>query len=190
MYSPSAPPHKVLHTRSESPPYPIWYTYGMEKETGKKIVLWVAVAIVVGIAAGYSLGTTVGYATGRSAADTQLSGIVNSVFPKPPSEIHQIAGTVKAIVGATLTLEVNDPSDYLPHVDGTPQKKMARYASLMGSTKIVLIDSTKTDAQGNPLTSTLAPSDLKVGDNVMVKSDQNIAATPRFDVTNVQLVKY
>lgn len=156
----------------------------------RKLVTWVAATLVIGAVAGYYFGTTIGFATGRSAANAQLTGIVNSVFPKPPAEIRQIAGTITGVAGATLTLEVNDPSDYLPHVDGTPQKKLTKYAQLTNATKIIQIDSTKVDANGNPQTTTLAPSDLKTGESVMVMSDQNIAAASTFDVTQIEMVKY
>lgn len=159
-------------------------------ENKKSFVLWIVVSLIVGGAAGYYLGNTVGFSTGKTSADKQLSGIVGLVFPKPPQEIHSAAGTITAISGATLTLEVNDPEDYLPHTDGTPQKKVTKYASLTGTTKIVLVDTTKTDATGNSETTQLSPSDLKVGDNVMVQSDQNIRTESNFDVVQVQMVKY
>jgi len=161
---------------------------GMENK--KLLVLWIVVALVVGCVGGYYLGNTIGFSNGKEAANTQLSGIVGLVFPKPAEEIHSVAGTITAISGATLTLEVNDPEDYLPHVDGTSQKTMMRYASLTGSAKIILVDSTKVDANGNTPTTELQPSDLKVGDNVMVQSNQNIRTESNFDVVQVQMVKY
>lgn len=152
--------------------------------------MWIVVAVIVGGAAGFYLGNTVGFSNGKNAADSQLSGIVNLVFPKPPQEIHSIAGTISSIAGATLTLNVNDPEDYLPHIDGTAQKKMTRYAIVTPSTKISLVDSTKIDENGNPAITALSESDLKVGDNIMVQSSQNIRTESKFNASEIEIVKY
>jgi len=164
----------------------ICYNICMKKES---IIYIATVVFIVGAGVGYYLGNAVGFSNGKTAADMQLSGIVNLVFPKPPQEIHSIAGAIKGISGATLTLEVNDPEDYLPHVDEVRQKKITRYASLMGTTKILSIDFTKIDSKGNPRTIELKPSDLKIGYNVMVQSGQNIRTESKFDVIQIEIVK-
>lgn len=151
--------------------------------------MWVVGVGVVALVVGYYAGSTIGFSTGKEAADTQLSHIVSMVFPKPPQEIHSVAATIRAVSGATLTIEMNDPEDYLPHADGTAQKTVAKYASLTGSTTITLIDPSKIDEKGMVSTTTLQPSDLKVGDNVMLQSNQNIRTESSFDVTQVQVTR-
>lgn len=157
------------------------------------LILIVAVLVIAIVAVGVWVGFTLGKkkAVSENKGEVEkLTGIVDLVFPPPSETISTLTGTIKAMYGATIHFEVNDPDDYLPHTDGSPQKKQVRFASLTGATKILLIDSTQIDKDGNPKITELKQSDLKAGDVITVRSEQNIKSAEKFDVTQIELVKY
>lgn len=158
------------------------------------VILFIAIiAAAVGVL-GFYFGKQQGTKEGKQEVQTKvvekLQSLVELAFPKPPDDIRSFSGTIKGIYGATINLEISDPDDYLPHTDGSPRAKEIRFASLFSSTKIYLIDTTKLDAQGNPQRTELKLSDLKIGDAVTVRSNQNIRNAKKFDVTKIELVKY
>lgn len=153
-------------------------------------VLLIILIAVTAVAFGFYLGQKKGTTTGAIETETKLQPLVDLAFPKPPDDIRNFSGMIKGIYGATINLEINSPEDYLPHVDGTPRKKETRFASLTSKTKIVLIDSAKLDAQGNPKITDLKLADLKAGDTITVRSEQNIKDAKKFDVTKIEMVRY
>ena len=78
---------------------------------------------------------------------------------------------------------MNDLSDYLPHLDGSPRKTQTRFATVTPATKINSVDGKTGKA------ATITFQDLKVGDAITVISDQNIRNLDRFDVMEVRIVK-
>lgn len=157
------------------------------------LILMVTVLVIVIVA----VGVWVGFKFGKKESISQdkeqiekLAGLVDLVFPPPSETLTSLTGTIKAMYGATIHFEVNDPEDYLPHTDGSQPKKQLRFASLTGATKILLIDSTQIDKDGNPKITELKQSDLKDGDVITVRSEQNIKSAEKFDVTQIELVKY
>lgn len=150
------------------------------------LILIVIIVVLAAIWVGYEIGSK----QGKEQADTQLSKIVEQVYPKPPEKINNLAGTIKTIYGATIDLEVTDPNDYLPHADGSKQDTNIRYASVTPDTKILLIDATQIDSQGNPKITEIKLLDLKEGDVVSVRSNENIKDAKKFDVYQIELVKY
>ena len=150
------------------------------------LILSLVVALIVGGVGGYYLGVGKGEATQQE----KLGGLVDLVFPKPPEMIRSASGIVTAVNGSSLSLEVGDPNDYLPHTDGTPQKKIARTATITPATKILLIDSTQIDTQGNPKITELSATDLKVGDAVTVRTDKNVRTETSFNAQQIEIVKY
>lgn len=160
----------------------------------KEYLIFIVAVLVIAITA---IGVWVGFEFGKKESISQdkeqiekLTGLVDLVFPPPGETISTLTGTIKAMYGATIHLEVNDPEDYLPHTDGSQLKKRLRFASLIGTTKILLIDSTQIDENGNPKITELKQSDLKVGDVITVRSEQNIKSAEKFDVTRIELVRY
>lgn len=139
---------------------------------------------------GFYIGQRKGIQTEKKEATEKLQPLVDLAFPKPPEDIRSFAGTIKAIYGATINLEIDDPDDYLPHTDGTRRRTEVRFASVTSNTKIIRIDATKLDAQGNQIKTDIKFSDLKVGDAITVRSDTNIRAAKKFDVTSIEVVKY
>jgi len=157
----------------------------------KKIALIssLVAAVILALAFGMVIGKKQGESTGRTEVENRLNPLINLAFPKPPEVMKSLNGTVKSIYGATINLEVRDPNDYLPHTDGTPQRTKIVYASVTSATKYFLIDYSKPN-QGSPTTKIINLSDIKVGDNIKVTSDENIRDAQRFDVTEVEVVRY
>jgi hypothetical protein len=161
--------------------------------SGKQVVTIAALVIMfaAGVFVGLGLGRRQGETLGAAAAEKKLQPLIDLAFPKPPAVIKSFGGTIKDIFGAKITLEIRDPDDYLPHLDGTQPKKELRSVLVASNTKITLVDYTKKDAQGNsPLQMALKLSDLKVGDQINVRSDQNIRDAKEFIATEIELIKY
>ena len=152
----------------------------------KSLLIAIAVLIlIVGGVIGYFIGQTNG---SQVAADKYLP-IINAAFPAPSGPIYTLQGTVQNVYGATIAITVNDPSDYLPHLDGSPRATQTRQANTTPNTVYFELNSTKLDSQGNPIKTSISLSDIKPGDAVMVKSTQNIFSATTFDVTEVDLIK-
>ncbi len=148
----------------------------------------IALLALVGAVA-YSLGHSKGNKTGVDETKKNLDPLVNLAFPKPPDELHVLTGTIKALYGATIDLEIERVDDYLPHTDGTARAKEIRFASLLNNTSITLTDYIKIDAQGNPTITILPASSLKAGMQITVRSKQNIRDMKKFDVVSIELVR-
>jgi hypothetical protein len=143
----------------------------------------VLLAIVVAVAAGLAIGKK----QGNSQAEEKFGGLIDLAYPKPAAELYRLSGIVKGVFGATIDLEIVDPDDYLPHPDGTPQKKEIRFATVTSATEISLTDYTQ---PGYPETETFMLSGIKVGDAVNVRSEQNIRDAEKFDATEIEVVRY
>ncbi len=156
-----------------------------------KVLIAIGVVLVAAVfAGGYFFGEQTGYMTGQTQGESKYKTVVEGLYPKPPQELHSLIGTVTAIYGATLQLEVSDPTDYLPHTDGTPRAKQTRMANTTPVTSFVLLDYSKIDKNNNPKITPLSLSDVKVGTMLTVESSENIITAQKFDVTKVILVKY
>ncbi len=157
----------------------------MKKAFGFIIIL----ALMAGsLIAGYALGQQKGERTGKAAAERELKPLVEAIYPAPPAVVQSLTGTVKVVAGGTISLEVQDPADYLPHLDGSPVRTTVRAAIVSSATKITLVDTAHPDKSGAPATSSLRLSDLRPGDIISVTSEANIRDVKQFDVTEIQLV--
>jgi hypothetical protein len=161
---------------------------------GKKNFTAIAAGVILLIIGAYFLGYRAGtqkiIKDNKNAEVQYLKSLVDIAFPPPPQEFYSLSGTVKGIYGATINLEIDDPDDYLPHPDGSPRRKQVRFANISSQTKYTLIDFSRLDKNGNPARSSLKLNDIKVGDVITVRSNENIRAAEKFDVTEVELFKY
>lgn len=146
--------------------------------------------VLVFIVAGVALGFYIGKQQGEKEAENKLGGLIDMVFPKPPEIIHTVGGVVKSIFGATIDLEIIDPDDYLPHTDGSPQKKGVKSVLISGNTEIVLVNYIDPQPDGSPTITPLTLADLNPGDEIEVTSDENIRDAKKFDVTRVEVIVY
>lgn len=146
----------------------------------------VAIALLAGLAVGYFIGN----AQGNVAIERKFMPILNAVYPPPPNELFSLTGTVKGVYGAEFELEIDDPDDYLPHLDGSPRAKQTRTANTSATTAFVLIDFEKLDEEGNPSRTALTLADVKEGDIVTVQSNENIRDAGSFEASVVQKVIY
>lgn len=161
----------------------------MQKIKSTLIILGIT-ALILALAAVFYLGKQNGAREAEKRTEQNLKPLLNLAFPEPASELYHISGVVKGIFGATINLEIDDPEDYLPHADGSPRNKILRFVSVGQETKIVLVDSTRLDANGEPRLSPLELSALKIGDSVTVWSKTDIRSTERVDATRIELLKY
>ena|SRR3989344_9374865 len=152
-------------------------------------IITIIVVVLITLSLGFYIGQTNGKKQGFVQAENKYKALIDIAFPPPPAEMMSLSGVVKGVYGATINLEVTDPNDYLPHVDGTPQQKQIRYASITSATKIISINGTKLDAQGNPEIKIIQLSNIKIGDTLTVRSDSNIKNSQKFDVIEVSLIK-
>lgn len=147
----------------------------------------VAIILALSIAVGFYFGNRRGNNEGKKSVEEKLSPLVNFAFPKPAEKITNLSGIVKEIFGAVINFEITDPNDYLPHLDGTPQKKELRSASVSRITELFLKTLNK---QGNPKTTPIKISDFKVGDTITVYSEQNLRDAKKFDAAKIELLKF
>ncbi len=153
----------------------------------KTISVFVIILIlVVAVALGFYFGQD----SGEQQAEEKLKPLVDAAYPPPPEVMHAIGGIVKNIYGATIDLEVIDPDDYLPHLDGSPQARELRFASVSDATEIAVVDYTNPQPDGSPTITPIGLSDLKPGDEVKVISSENIRDAQKFDVTRVEVIRY
>ncbi len=157
----------------------------MEQQKSRRLVVIGVVILVIGVAFGiwYGAQKLIPHMTPTPAARPSEN------FPKPPAELHTLTGTILQVVGASIYFNVDDPTDYLPHADGTPPRQQTRVANLTKATTITLVDPTKLAASGTPTVTTLTLKDLKPKMGITVTSDQNILSAPQFDVTAIKLIK-
>ena len=148
------------------------------------ISLGVLVLIVGGV-----IGYFIGQMNGNQAATNKYLPIISAAFPAPSGTLYNLTGTVKGVYGATITLTVQDPSDYLPHMDGSPRATQTRTAQTSPNTKFFAIDNSKLNADGSPTKTPITSGDIQTGDTVAVQSSQNIFSATTFDVTEVDLIK-
>jgi ABC-type cobalt transport system substrate-binding protein len=158
----------------------------VNQDIKKPVFIIVALlALILGGVIGYFIGQ----ANGNQAAANKYLPIINVAFPAPSGTLYNLMGTVQSVYGATIALTVQDPSDYLPHVDGSPRVTQNRNANTSPSTQYFSIDNTHLDKSGNPTITPITLADIKPGDTVMVKSSENIFSAGSFDATEVDLIK-
>ena len=116
--------------------------------------------------------------------ENQYLAILNEMYPRPPEVITNISGTIKGVYGTILMVEINDPEDYIPHADGTQQKKMNVSVNVTNDTKITLV---RMDMGGEP--KKVALDAVKVGRVVGVWSNENIRTSQKVDATLVQIIQ-
>ncbi|MGC9602947.1 MAG: hypothetical protein ABSF47_00560 [Minisyncoccia bacterium] len=152
-------------------------------ENKRTLITSSVIFLIIGLLIGFWGGNVVGNQSGKADAEKQLLPLVNLAFPKPADDIRSFTGTVKAVVGSTINIEINDPADYLPHLDNSPRTKQLRYANTTPDTKFVTVSG------GKVTVSKISASNLKTGDTITVRSNTNIKDAQRFDVSEVDLVK-
>jgi hypothetical protein len=160
------------------------YNNGMQN----KSIYFLAIALIIGFGLGFFFGQMNGQNMGAAQADVKYKPIVDSIYPAPPQVLHSVAGIVKSVYGAEVTMEINDPNDYLPHFDGTPVNKISVVAETYANTKINSVDYTKLDKNGNPQIKAIKLGDLKIDAPVSVRSSSNIRGADKFDVTEIDLI--
>lgn len=148
------------------------------------IVVGIAVLIVGGV-----IGFFIGQANGRQAAADQYLPIVNTAYPAPSGTLYTLTGTVQGVYGATIVITVPDPSDYLPHLDGSPRKTVTRNVQTTPATQYFAVDNANLDGNGQPTRTASKLSDIQAGATVTVRSTQNIFSANTFDATEVDLIK-
>lgn len=154
-----------------------------------RIILLISLSLVF-LVAGLAVGGYFGRQAGERAARAELQALLDLAYPPAPDTIYRLSGTVESVIGGTINLSVNDPDDYLPHVDGSPRKAERRQANVRGATAYALVDYSHPDELGNPTETSFALSDLKAGDTVVVESEENIRDEKVFEVVRVEQVRF
>ena len=152
----------------------------------KSKIIFIIVIITV---AGLAIGFLAGRQQGVNQSEEKLMPLIDLVYPGPSDEIHSFRGTVQNIYGADIKLEINDPDDYLPHLDKSPRRKEIRTVRTSFTTEFILIDPNQFDEEGNSIKTSISLSEIKVGDKIRVRSDQNIKDLQKFDVTRITITK-
>lgn len=167
--------------------------YTIDMKRAFKTYFWLIIVVLVAAASfsgGFYYGIRKGEQRGQIIAESQYLPLIDYAFPRPPVDLRSFTGTVKNVYGAELSLEIRNPDDYLPHLDGSPYAIETRTASVSSETQMVRIDTTQLDQNGNAIRTPLQLSDLKEGDRVTVFAKHNIRDAQQFDVARIELVRY
>lgn len=154
------------------------------------LILLVVVIFIVGFWAGNQIGMRTGTAEGVQTAEAQYKPLLNVAFPEPPAVLTQTRAKITGIEGSNLTISMDDPNDYLPHLDGSPKKQVARTVVINPNTQIIKLDYSKMNSSGMPLQSSLNLSDLKTGDIIVVTTNSNIRTDNAFVANQITLAVY
>jgi hypothetical protein len=150
----------------------------------------IAPIVVASLLAGLVIGFYFGGVFGFNKARNEDKAILDMAFPPPPSEIYSLSGTIEGFQGRRINLLIQDVDDYLPHTDGSDKKMSKRYADPLSDTEFVIIDYTILDDSGDPTTTAISIDALVAGDQVIVRSNENIRDAKKFSVTRVERVIY
>lgn len=145
----------------------------------------VVISLLVGAVAGYFYGRQVGLEIARK----EVKSVLDLAYPPPPDEVKVVSGKLLEVGDSSLILEIDDFSDYLPHTDNSPRKKISLNVTAPAA-EISLVDYTKFDKSGNPATTKIDLSDLRVGDSVTVTANENIRKIRTVTAAKIELVKY
>lgn len=140
----------------------------------------IIVSVVIGFVGGYFFGAN----QGEKATTQKLEPIINQVFPKPAGDIRNASGVVKNIKGRTVEMEILDPSDYIPHADGSPMKKITLIGITNNVTKISVVELSNGFKQ-KP--ATLA--DLKVGDSIGFGTSENLQGKESVMIAYIEILR-
>lgn len=151
-------------------------------------LVWIIAVLILALIAGFVFGRWTGMTTQNNTV-AKLQPLVDLAYPQPPQDMRSVTGVIENIYGATIMLQIDDPNDYLPHLDGSLRAKLTVSANTSSQTNYVSIDPTKFDKQGNATVTALKLSDLKQGNVVTVRSNQNIRNASSFDASEVQLIR-
>lgn len=145
------------------------------------VIILVAAGLVIGLLIGF---LTFGMWAGKKQSDEakRMENIVNAVAPKPADVIQSGTAVITRISGDTLELTMNDPEDYIPHLDGTDTKKITRTGILNSQTQITFVNPIKIDTAGKMEEKTMNASDLKAGDTIYITTDKNIRTEKTFTI--------
>lgn len=153
---------------------------------GNGKTMWVVGALVVGLIAGYFVGD----ARGGAAAEEKYLPLIDLAYPKPPAILATLTGEIGEIYGATITLKVADPDDYLPHPDGSPQRIELRAVNVSANTTYTDVDYGTLVRGGEPTRTPFVFDNLAVGDVVTVQSAENIRDAKTIEATAIERVRY
>ncbi len=162
--------------------------------TLKQIV--VSAVVVLGIfTGGYYVGKTDKDSAAKDVEDiAKYKNAIDELFPEPPVEVFDVRGTIKIVARNFVTIEIlSFQQRVLPWEEPQPRTKEERKVIVVKDTELVKIDplapiefteSGELTEQGEPLTL----SELKKGDSIRVKSNQNIKTNKEFTASQIEFV--
>lgn len=148
-----------------------------------------ALLTLVALVGSLFVGALGGYAYGKQIGAEKMRKLIDIVYPEPPKEMHELDGLVVGTGANTLILEIQDPNDYLPHIDGTDSLKQRRAVSVTSTTKIMMANQNALDANGEAIITHIPFSNIKVGVRAIVRSPENIKDATSFDATEIETFK-
>lgn len=109
--------------------------------------------------------------------------LLDSVYSPVPEELFTLNGTVTAINGNEISLEIYDPKDQYPSPD---RRKEIRIVVITDQTQITEVNYAKFIIEtGNFQTRSIKLSDLTVGRKISVTSEQNIKDIQKFEAKSI-----
>jgi hypothetical protein len=148
-----------------------------------------ALLTLIALVGSLFIGAYGGYLYGERVGGEKIRKLIDIVYPQPPKEMYELDGLIVGTDVDTVTLEIQDPNDYLPHIDGTDSLKQRRVVSITSTTKIMMADQNTLDANGEAVVTSVKFSDIKVGVRAIVKSLENIKDATSFSANEIEVFK-
>lgn len=161
----------------------------MDEEKKKKIFIVVVAAILIAVVAIALLLSYIGSQKQKVNEQQAAQKLVELQHPAPQPTMV-LVGTVVAAANSMVAFTTNDPKDYLPHADGTPNATVRRIALVTKATTFETLLMSKYDASGKPTSQPLKLSSLKAGDAVRVTADHDILNELQISATSIQKLVY
>lgn len=166
-----------------------------------KTLIIAVIAFAVGAGAGIWYGKSRGFEQGivqgkQESEQTikDLNAALDVFYPPLPEDIRSISGTIKAIEGSVISLEINSLTERILPIPGKEPKKEIRKVAVGDKTELVKVDFSvplPPPTPGGPAPvfpeTKIKLSDLKAGDRVTVIAEENIKTKQEFTGSKIQL---
>jgi hypothetical protein len=157
-----------------------------------------ALLVLISGIGGYFYGLKVGYVSGKSVSEKEITDLKAGlrIYSLPsPSEIFSISGVIKEIGENTIKVETNSFTDF-PPLPGQKISTELRLVEVTSETEITesvffkprLPVSGKNGQSSGAQAKEIKLSDLKIGDNITIRSSENIKNKMKFAAMSIEKI--
>lgn len=149
-----------------------------------------SIVIAVSLVAGGVGGFLYGKGAAKGEAMKEVRAILDLAYPPPSENVKTASGVVREVGEGQMKITIDDPMDYLPHIDNSPRKKIDLAVKTTAATEYYLTDYTKFDENGNPKTMKIRLEDFKVGEKVALTADSSVTESGTVTAVKLEITRY